>query len=145
MGTNYYFVVNPCPHCGHQDKFHIGKSSAGWYFALHVGVEGAELVVLGIRVRCLADWERVWVSGKGRIETEYGEVCSVVELRQEVTERSWECRHAITDDVLRRNYAEPGVNGLLRAATAPSPYAHPSCVGHGEENGTWDLMVGVFC
>lgn len=35
MGTNYYARTNICPHCGHYDERHIGKSSAGWTFSFH--------------------------------------------------------------------------------------------------------------
>lgn len=39
MGTNYYLhSQDPCEHCGRSyPELHIGKSSAGWVFALHVG------------------------------------------------------------------------------------------------------------
>lgn len=37
MGTNYYYYQDVCPHCGKPDKkLHIGKSSGGWYFSLHI-------------------------------------------------------------------------------------------------------------
>ena len=37
MGTNYYLSSKPCSCCGRKDsQRHIGKSSAGWVFALHV-------------------------------------------------------------------------------------------------------------
>lgn len=40
MGCNYYWYPKPpCPHCGLLDearKLHIGKSSFGWRFGLHV-------------------------------------------------------------------------------------------------------------
>ena len=39
MGTNYYFhTEDPCPTCGHNanEPIHIGKSSTGWCFSLHV-------------------------------------------------------------------------------------------------------------
>lgn len=37
MGTNYYLQKNVCGCCGRPEKqIHIGKSSAGWAFALRV-------------------------------------------------------------------------------------------------------------
>ena len=33
MGTNYYMMTEPCPHCCRGGgKVHIGKDSAGWSF-----------------------------------------------------------------------------------------------------------------
>lgn len=35
MGTNYYLTTSPCSYCGRKDPaIHIGKSSAGWNFAV---------------------------------------------------------------------------------------------------------------
>ena len=43
MGTNYYLIKNACPHCGAtEEAIHIGKSSAGWYFALNTDVYSYE-------------------------------------------------------------------------------------------------------
>jgi len=47
MGTNYYVseTIDICPHCNSKIKsenvfgYHIGKSSGGWCFALHVDVD----------------------------------------------------------------------------------------------------------
>ena len=37
MGTNYYWKWNPCSCCGlSKEELHIGKSSGGWAFSLHV-------------------------------------------------------------------------------------------------------------
>ena len=32
MGTNYYAIIDSCPHCKRGEKLHIGKSSGGWEF-----------------------------------------------------------------------------------------------------------------
>jgi len=51
MGTNYYLVKNerpPCPCCERtyvQERLHIGKSSGGWCFALHVIPEMGMLLI----------------------------------------------------------------------------------------------------
>ena len=38
MGTNYYWHEDQCHHCRRTSKaIHIGKSSFGWAFSLHVG------------------------------------------------------------------------------------------------------------
>jgi len=39
MGTNYYAQWDSCKHCkraDEYDRFHVGKSSWGWMFSLHV-------------------------------------------------------------------------------------------------------------
>ncbi len=36
MGTNYYAELNFCPNCERFDKIHLGKSSAGWKFAIEI-------------------------------------------------------------------------------------------------------------
>lgn len=48
MGTNFYFYENP--EINEEDALHIGKSSAGWCFSLHIIPE------LGIRD--LSDWTK---------------------------------------------------------------------------------------
>ena len=36
MGTNYYYIEDPCPHCNRgENKIHIGKSSVGWTFSFY--------------------------------------------------------------------------------------------------------------
>lgn len=73
MGTNYYWIKEDttCPHCGRRDhdevRIHIGKSSCGWCFSLHVDPS--------IGIRSLDDWiERF---DTGFIEDEYGDRLSV--------------------------------------------------------------------
>jgi len=39
MGTNYYAKINFCKECGRFDELHIGKSSAGWKFAIEIHEE----------------------------------------------------------------------------------------------------------
>ena len=34
MGTNFYMTIEACESCGRGDRIHIGKSSAGWRFAI---------------------------------------------------------------------------------------------------------------
>lgn len=77
MGTNYYLHRNTCEHCGRSDeRIHIGKSSAGWCFSLHV-IPG--------EIESLEDWEEAWPSGI--IKDEYDEIVSPEEMKKTITER----------------------------------------------------------
>lgn len=85
MGTNYFYETaarDICPACGRGgeiESLHIGKSSAGWAFALHILPER--------NIRSLGDWQRVWAAG-GQIRDEYGEYVSVPQMLKEITERT---------------------------------------------------------
>lgn len=136
MGTNYYWINEGtiCPHCGHRglDKRHIGKSSAGWCFSLHVDET----------IKSLDDWIELFETGY--VEDEYERYISNEELIETITERS----HPISFDdrdwtmyeneaeFHRKNNSERGPNNLLRHKIGPY------CIGHGP--GTWDLITGDF-
>lgn len=138
MGTNYYLCPNRCAHCGRSDeKKHIGKSSGGWAFALHVYPDDG--------IRDLSDWILQFQDKKNHIEDEYGREVSEFMMLEVIRDRqgigrlngkapsmysSWEEFH-------RKNYSEPGPNGLVRASID-----NRHCIGHGE--GTWDLFIGEF-
>ena len=135
MGTNYYAVSpeNTCEHCGRydtQDRLHIGKSSSGWCFSLHVIPE------LGLN--SLEDWQKHLKQRHIVIEDEYGSVWGYEELMKKITQRhrSDDLRFQWTDEDLRRNGAEPGPGNLARHKLGEH------CVGHGD--GTWDLITGEF-
>ena len=145
MGTNYYLEKKPtnmCEHCGRGDemeRLHIGKSSMGWCFGLHVIPEEG--------IHDLHDWKKIWSDGK--IVNEYGEVCSPGEMEIRITEREgsndwddvgyvakgirgykdWKEFHTV-------NHSEPGPKGLLRHTIGDH------CLNHGE--GTWDCIPGWF-
>ena len=129
MGTNYYLIEKTCPHCGRGDeRLHIGKSSAGWCFSLHVDPD--------MGINSLADWEARWSKPDASIVDEYGEGVSPADMLRTITQRSWK-GHA-TDDPhwLAQNEAVPGPNGLARHRIGRH------CIGHGES--TYDLMPGEF-
>lgn len=127
MGTNYYLKTNKCEHCGRADEpVHIGKSSGGWCFSLHVIPEDG--------INSLADWEARWPTGV--IENEYGETITPEEMRKIITERSREKPVAWRAFDYDQSHAEPGPANLLRHRLGRY------CVGHGE--GTWDLIPGCF-
>lgn len=134
MGTNYYLIenvtANACPTCGKQAeepwRYHIGKSSAGWNFAVHVDEDE--------RIRSLDDLLPMFVDKRYRIEDEYGDVISAVEMCQIIMAR-YNPKPKYSPEFLRQNYAEVGLNGLLRST-------HQFCAGRGE--GTWDYFTGEF-
>jgi hypothetical protein len=83
MGTNYYWHARPpCGEChrGFNDGLHIGKSSAGWAFSLHVYPEKD--------IRDLPDWEKMWTVPGSYIEDEYGERILPDEMHRRIAERS---------------------------------------------------------
>ena len=131
MGTNYHHHPAACEHCGEtaSGPLHIGKSSAGWVFALHINPE--------IEIRDLADWEARWASlPDDEIRDEYGRVLTPEQMRSLITERGRQDPPGAGFDY-ESNHAEPGPNNLVR-----SKVDGERCVGHGA--GTWDLFVGDF-
>lgn len=135
---NYYYATPAgpvCPHCGRRDpetRRHIGKSSPGWCFALHVYPEEG--------IHDLADWLVLFDANSGRIEDEAECKVPRVDLLREIQARSYpgpmrENMH--WRDIV--NHAESGPNGLLRVRIDPG---RTGCIGHGA--GTWDLCVGDF-
>lgn len=127
MGTNYYIKENPCPTCGHGEEVHIGKSSAGWCFALRVYPDKG--------INTLEDWKPLFENGN--IRTEYDSPVSPAEMLDEITNRSRERPPAWSDAEWKQNCAEPGPNNMIRASLSYN------CIGHGD--GPWDYIAGEFC
>lgn len=130
MGTNYYWhEKEACPTCKREyEPLHIGKSSGGWHFALHVISE--------IGVNDLEDWLILWQKPGSYIIDEYGQEISFNEMKSIITERSWEVKSNWTPGKYHSNHAEPGLNGLARHVIGLG------CVKHGA--GTWDCIEGEF-
>lgn len=141
MGTNYYWARKRCPTCRHADEeIHIGKSSGGWCFSLHVDPEYG--------ITSLADWEKLFNEEGSSIRDEYGAAISVFEMMSIITERKWyrnfdekdwKASGAYRDeaDFHSKNHSFRGPNGLLRHQVNGW-----HCVGNGE--GTWDYIKGNF-
>jgi len=134
MGTNFYTTV-----FDEEDKttkeLHIGKSSAGWCFALHA-----------IPERNLMSWEDWCVFLKDKkIYNEYGNSLTLDEMDNKVTSRSWgreegwrlQKGYSSWEDFFNKNQAQLGPDGLLRHKISDR------CILHGDS--TWDLMLGEFC
>lgn len=145
MGTNYYLhyneeTVGECCSCGQSVKKqkirHLGKSSGGWHFALHVYPDEMLCDLDDI----LNEIKRAHVQG-GFVKDEYGvehtfdEFFGVVTKRSraEKADYSW-C--GSKKRFLDSNSAEEGLNNLLRSKIS----SH--CIGHGD--GTYDYFVGEF-
>lgn len=144
MGTNYYlFPEPPCEHCGRLDPpLHVGKSSAGWCFSLHVIPEQG--------LNTLEDWIKLWSKPGVFTNDEYGRPISIEDLHKKITVRKsvrkdgsdpWESLpmgYSDWNHFHRSNQSEKGPDGLLRHRIDG---VH--CVGHGE--GTYDYIQGEFC
>lgn len=132
MGTNYYLHAPACPRCGHEEEppIHLGKSSGGWCFGLHVSPEDG--------ISCWEDIRQL-IEDKlcdyWQIKNEYGDEISLVDFIKTVTERKgdrpWE------RSALLINHAIQGPNNLARSVIDGW-----HCIGHGE--GTYDYIIGEF-
>lgn len=136
MGTNYYINIDPCEKCGRSDtEYHIGKSSAGWCFSLHVEPDE--------NIHRLGDVTGMWKDNI--IKNEYGEIIPPEEMLSIITQRSktnndfheQPIRYSSWKEFHKLNHSEFGPNGLLRHQIDGS-----HCIGHGE--GTYDYITGEF-
>ena len=73
MSTNYYAHIDLG---GPVVKLHIGKSSAGWCFALHVTDE----------ITSLDDWRKAWRCPWVTIVDEYGDVITTDAMVSTITD-----------------------------------------------------------
>jgi hypothetical protein len=98
-------------------KIHIGKSSFGWCFSLHVMPEHG--------IHNLQDWKALadrLIAGGWRIEDEYREIIALDKLWKVVERADWEQKDGRP---LNRHYVDGD-----------------HCIGNGE--GFYDYMVGWF-
>lgn len=129
MGTNYYLYEAekpPCTCCGRpytSTPRHIGKSSAGWCFMLHIYPED--------NINTLEDWKREFNLEGRKILDEYGKEHSISAMLNNITNRAFPSPPDYFD-----KYSEPGPNNLMRLRVGPF------CAGHGP--GTYDYAVGDF-
>ncbi len=109
MGTNYYLYERKnCPHCNQpmpENRLHIGKSSAGWAFSLHVIPEE--------NLNDIFDWSKRWEEAGCRIEDEYSRLVTPYEMLKHIV-----LRRRIPPDSDRpfdhaANGSEPAPNGLV--------------------------------
>ena len=127
MGTNYYLKTEQCQCCGLHDErntMHIGKSSYGWCFSLHVGKWLNDLED-GPEAHTLEDWQALWSRPGWVIMNEYDEVVTPEEMLRVITMRGGE-----------HGYCNDGVE--LERHTIGGKH----CLGHGP--GTYDYIAGEF-
>lgn len=132
MGTNFYFHSDKqCSECGREvEPVHIGKSSGGWCFTLHVMPEE--------NINTWKDWLDMFRNHKDSyIKDEYGQRVDLPKFISIVAERKWESKRQWTEKEYRDNHAVPGPNGLVRHQIGSG-----LCVGHGD--GTYDYCTGEF-
>jgi hypothetical protein len=130
MGTNYYLNKPRCPECGRRDRLHIGKSSYGWTFSLHVIPEKD--------INGLYDWVMLWMNPNNWVEDEYGNVVGEGVILRCIMHRVGSGDSIIHDsNWLANNHAQrDGYSGLIRHKI------ELSCIGHGD--GPYDLIKGDF-
>jgi|688.fasta_scaffold329841_2 hypothetical protein len=137
MGTNYYSVKKGVEKLdsdsfwslkGEEDLLHIGKSSAGWCFSLHIIPE--------FNIHDLPGWVPYLFDQDRLIINEYREVLTYEEMIAIITARGREKPCTWTQEMYDRNHAEPGPGNLARHALGHG------CVRQGA--GTWDCIEGEF-
>lgn len=162
VGTNYYLHEKPaCPCCGHREKpIHIGKSSWGWVFSLHVGqVREDTFDKYGNRqVHCvssLREWIKKWSEPGSEIKDEYGEdVTSEEMLAIIISSSGYKASDVVKTDDSKFEITEEGLT-RFKVDYENGIY----CMGHGDNYsdtlydkesrekygpGTWDLIMGEF-
>lgn len=165
MGMNFYCIRPEAVSCSccfcerihyQEKKYHIGKSSAGWVFAVAQCPE--------LSIYSWEDWKALFASLEFEgLETEYGDKVTIKEMIDWVEDRCSQAREHYDEQMLRKWIADeygkplfwepehgdswkrrfrgplplPGPRGLLR-----HPLLEGHCVAHGE--GTWDVIAGEF-
>ncbi len=117
MGTNYYVKTD-------EKTLHLGKSSAGWTFALRVYPE--------LSINSLTDW--VPLLGYGLIEDEYGTAYTAGEILLIILNRRGYMVPICSEEFLSKNHAVLGPRNLLRCVIDPPHRSGTRCIGHGEGN-----------
>jgi len=87
MGTNYYWRYNICDKCNRYDELHIGKSSFGWAFSLHVYPEQKWADDDYIVIENLEDWKEKFTTEGSKIFDEYNREVSKDEVLDTITNR----------------------------------------------------------
>ena len=133
MGTNYYHTRNVCGHCHRGDEpRHIGKSSYGWAFALHVDPDNG--------IHSLEDWIEIFDEPNSKIFHENDDVISMDKMLAVIVgrRRDEDSPYLREGEWLRVNSAVPDFKNNI----ARRKIDRVHCIGHG--NGTYDYVIGEF-
>jgi hypothetical protein len=127
MGTNYYLKTAACECCGLHDErktMHIGKSSYGWCFALHVGkwLNDADDEP---QASNLEDWQALWSREGWVIVDEYKRDVTPEEMLRIITMRGGQYGYSKEGQEVARHQ----IDGR-------------HFIGHGP--GTYDYITGTF-
>lgn len=134
MGTNYYIYISDEDVTKDPEELHIGKSSHGWVFSLHVYPERG--------INTLYDWMQHLLDYNHVIRDEYGNQIGIAEILRIITLRSSYRLPNWTEKDWDMNSAEPGPNNLVRHKVNVVQHNHKLSVWHGE--GTWDYCNYEF-
>lgn len=140
MGTNFYACKDVCEHCGREEsQLHIGKSSMGWCFSLHVIPEEG--------INNLGDWKSYLSRDDITIKNEYGDTITFEQMLdyienrrggdKELGEGEPPFMYTSWRQFLEQNNAKIGPKNLLRHVVDGR-----HCIGH--SNGTFDYIAGEF-
>jgi hypothetical protein len=124
MGVNYYIrPIGEKESDANERRIHIGKSSAGWCFALHVHPK--------LRIFTLQDWESLFDNHE--IINDYDVIISKDEMLKIIRDRKFHLERNLDQEFLKINHAIAGPNGLLRSNDDRVLY---------QGEGTWDCIIG---
>lgn len=129
MSTNYYIKEKSMLGEKFDHLIHIGLSSYGWCFQLHVIPEKG--------INNLDDWKKIFKlidNNKSHIVDEYDRKISYNEMIRIIENRNIDNSNQISS--CKKNNAEYELNNLKRSTL------DSRCIGHG--NGTYDYIVGDF-
>ena len=147
MGTNYYLEQDVCKCCNRGiNGLHIGKSSSGWCFSLHVIPEED--------INSLDDWITWFRKEDTIIRDEYGTVISIDDMLDEITNKK---RHRSIEEAYATR--ENKSLHIMYSSVEDFHAANGSftdektnllrhkvdgihCIGNGE--GTYDFIRGEF-
>ena len=135
MGTNYYIEFDVCEKCGRaKDSYHIGKSSAGWCFSLHVDSYAGVMNLGDMREK----WKgQIIKDENGSVHSEKGMLDIILNRGSDKPFESKPISYKSWDQFHSQNYSEFGPKNLLRHRID-----NTHCIGHGE--GTYDYITGEF-
>jgi hypothetical protein len=124
MGMNYYFVEG-------EKRLHIGKSSSGWYFLMHIYPH-------------IPNWD-AWQNyiiqhRKGRIVCESGNECSLDQLTEQVEERKGD-----DADILTLTLMDQMEKEQIEMDPQTHLFRTHSNIYTQKREGTWEYVNYDFC